>query len=367
MRRRLTVGVILAVAFGLPLATHSLLRERRRGEAADLAADLAGALEQRAQRKPTLWRYDSAKWIDELRVFGASEHVRVVAVFDARGERVYPAALDPPPAAVVWAAAPVGSAEDPVGWVQVAADIADIQETGLVLVLVGAALGLGLVGLVLRLEQKERRIAELGRRAQALRERERRAIARDLHDSTGQALTAARINLELLRPHAPADLVDVSVELLDEAVEEVRRAVGQLSAPILDELDLPDALERLARDFQERTGIALRTRIDPGGVAADVETALYRIAQEALTNVARHAHASAVELTLEHTRDLSRLVVADDGVGIAPSAAAGAGHGLRGMADRALLLGGRVDVSSRPNGGTRVLVEVPTRPRWRKG
>jgi two-component system sensor histidine kinase UhpB len=213
-----------------------------------------------------------------------------------------------------------------------------------------------------RLEQ-ERRLS--GRRALIAQESERRRIARELHDDVGQTLTGVVLQLDGLQRATPAELKD-QFELVQESaregVEKVREIARGLRPPALDEFGLRSALTTLATGFSERSGLRVRQRVERTLPALEPEQdlAIYRVAQESLTNAARHAGARTVELDLSNGDRVVVLEVRDDGHGISPSEATGGGTGLAGMRERAMLVGGRLTVRARPAGGTEVRFEVPT-------
>ena len=203
------------------------------------------------------------------------------------------------------------------------------------------------------LQRKEARLRDLSSRTAALEEDERRAIARELHDSAGQALTAIRIHLQLLGESVEGpsmrELVAQTVAMTDETLEEIRRAVRMLGPAILDEIGLAQALERYCDDFAERSRTEVTRSIDTGASAlsAAVESACYRIAQEALTNVAKHAAARHVSVRASIEAGALVLEVRDDGRGFSPSEPSN-GRGLTGMRERTELLGGMFPAAPRP-------------------
>lgn len=196
--------------------------------------------------------------------------------------------------------------------------------------------------------------------ALAAQEAERRRIARELHDEIGQSLTAALLALKRTVDRAPAELRDElrSVqETVRSSLDEVRHVARRLRPDVLEDLGLLSALNALAAEFTETTGVPVLRHVDSGLPQLDSETELviYRITQESLTNVARHAHASRLELWLRADPAAVTLRIADDGRG-------GVNHegaGIRGMRERALLVGGRLTVSSEPGAGTVVTFTVP--------
>jgi signal transduction histidine kinase len=209
-------------------------------------------------------------------------------------------------------------------------------------------------------------LRELTHRLQSVREEEQSRMAREIHDQLGQLVTAVRMDVvniqrKLVRsnPEAAARLAEMTL-LLDTAAGIVRRIAGELRPALLEDLGLAAALEWMARDFTERWAVPVRVDVHANLPVLDlsVATGLFRVAQEALTNVARHARASAVTIHVRNTGAGIRLDVSDDGVGFDP-----AGHGLTlgvlGMRERAALLGGGMHLTSAPGSGTCVSVTVP--------
>jgi signal transduction histidine kinase len=208
----------------------------------------------------------------------------------------------------------------------------------------------------------------LAARHQDVREHERTRIAREIHDSLGQALTALKLQLAASQeaavnaaPGLGARLSETAM-MVDDLVKGVRRIATELRPPILDQFGLPAALEWLAQDFSRRTGIACKTTILPtdAAIADELATALFRIVQEALTNVSRHAHASQVNVELGMKSGCMTLEIGDDGKGITEMAATGPRSlGILGMRERAAALGGVLEVAPRAGGGTRVAAWFP--------
>jgi signal transduction histidine kinase len=213
-------------------------------------------------------------------------------------------------------------------------------------------------------------------------EDERRRLARDLHDDTAQALIALSRGLEALSNHinpdsAPADARFIAdlIDLTGRTLESVRRACQDLRPSVLDDLGLSPALDSLAASMEQRgLPCAFVERGEPQAYSTEVEVAAYRVAQEALSNVVRHAHASKALVELTHRPDGLRLVVTDDGVGFAAEDArkqqarvakgkvAGSGLGMLGMRERALLIGARLSVESAQGRGSRVTLDAPSAP-----
>jgi two-component system sensor histidine kinase UhpB len=203
------------------------------------------------------------------------------------------------------------------------------------------------------LERLETERRESGQRALRAQEAERRRIASGLHDEVGQVLTGVLLRLEDAE----------TKEAVRQALDEVRRIARELRPEMLEQLGLVSALTELSRKFTDSSGVevsrSFATDLPP--LSDDTELAVYRVAQESLTNVARHAHAKHVEMTLQPGVDSVVLRVVDDGRGI-PDADTFAlnGHGgLRGMRERALLVGGALAVKRADQGGLEVRLEVP--------
>ncbi|MBU1880006.1 MAG: sensor histidine kinase, partial [Chloroflexi bacterium] len=204
-------------------------------------------------------------------------------------------------------------------------------------------------------------------------EEERQHLARELHDELGQALTAMTLNLAEVERNLPSELAPVLREklaetrsLVDETLNQVRQLALDLRPSILDDLGLGAALRWYTNRYVQRLDVDVQLEVTglQERLAPAVETTLYRVAQEALTNIARHAQASRVRLHLARQASAVVLLIQDDGRGfdvaevVAPTAS-GSGAGLMGMSERAALLGGTLDIQSRPGQGTRLLIEIP--------
>jgi two-component system sensor histidine kinase UhpB len=200
-----------------------------------------------------------------------------------------------------------------------------------------------------RLETERR---ESSRRALRAQEAERRRIASGLHDEVGQVLTGVLLRLD----------DDETKESVRQALDEVRRIARELRPEMLEQLGLVSALTELSRKFAESSGVLVERRFatDLPPLSEDAELAVYRVAQESLTNVARHADAGRVEIALQPGHDSVVLCVTDDGRGIPVSDHSRNGHGgLRGMRERALLVGGALAIKRSSAGGVEVRLEVP--------
>ncbi|MGW5658748.1 sensor histidine kinase [Streptomyces sp. NPDC003758] len=211
------------------------------------------------------------------------------------------------------------------------------------------------------LERLEQERATSSARALLAQEAERRRIAQELHDEVGQSMTAMLLGLKRAADHAPAPLREELHEVQEitrESLDEVRRLVRRLRPGVLDDLGLVSALTSLTEDFAAHTGLQVTRRFDSElpALAPETELVLYRVAQESLTNAARHADAERLTVALRHTDDSVVLEVTDDGCGIrAPRE----GAGIRGMRERALLIGATLDITSAPRAGTRVKLTAP--------
>ena len=210
-------------------------------------------------------------------------------------------------------------------------------------------------------ELSERVQRDALRRIVAAQELERRRLARELHDETGQALTSILLGLKRLEGSEPSEDVQSLRELVVATLQDVRRLAVELRPKVLDDFGLVPALERLTGGFCEQTGIAVDLEASTIGerLPVEVETAIYRIVQEALTNVVKHAHAQRVSVLLTRANGRIKAVIEDDGTGFDPETADGGGIGLIGMRERIELLDGSLTVETGSETGTTIAVEVP--------
>lgn len=202
-------------------------------------------------------------------------------------------------------------------------------------------------------------------RALSAQEAERRRVAQELHDEVGQSLTAVLLQLKRTADHAPDDLRD-ELRLVQDttraSLEEIRRIARRLRPGVLDELGLTSALKELATEFGG-PGLSVQHKLaaDLPELDKETELVLYRVAQEGLTNTVRHSRARRAEIVLRRAPGGVVLCVRDDGRGITGAAE---GAGIRGMRERALLVGAGLTVESRPAGGTEVRLAVPVPARF---
>jgi two-component system, NarL family, sensor histidine kinase UhpB len=211
-----------------------------------------------------------------------------------------------------------------------------------------------------RLERERRRSGQLVLKAQ---EEERKRVARDLHDEVNQALTALLLRLEAAAQHAPPELkpeLDETKQLANQAMAELLDLARQLRPTALDDHGLAAALAGHVREHDRRGQARAQLDLDPSvqDLPQEVELVIYRVAQEALTNAARHSGAKRIDVSLGRVDSRVVLEVSDDGKGFA-FAEEGKGLGLSGMRERALLVDGTLEIDSRPGKGTTVRLEVP--------
>lgn len=219
-----------------------------------------------------------------------------------------------------------------------------------------------------RLRTSEENLRALAARLQSVREEEELRIAREVHDGLGQALTGLKMDLTWLvgKLHADqkplAKKIESMFQLIDETIGSVRKIASGLRPELLDEAGLAAAIGWHARDFQQRTGIRCIVDAPPeaNGLDAERSTAVFRVFQEVLTNVARHAHATRVDVSLRSGEAGFTLEVRDNGKGIAPAALHDPKSlGLLGMRERVLPFAGNIEIDASPGKGTRVVVSVP--------
>ena len=219
------------------------------------------------------------------------------------------------------------------------------------------------------LREREARIAELSGHLLRVQEEERKRISRELHDETGQALMVIRLYLGMLdgtvNGREARGKIRETLEVVDRTIDGIRRIIGRLSPLVLQELGLVAAIRKESKYLAKNCGVKVRTAISEGVGRLDSETemALYRIVQEALHNVAKHAHAHSVTIQMSREPGAIKLLVEDDGVGIGAKSGNSRGHsfGLAGIKERVKSMGGNVHLQSAKGRGTRLEVTVPVR------
>jgi PAS domain S-box-containing protein len=232
-----------------------------------------------------------------------------------------------------------------------------------------------IAGIAIQRRQLEEELRALSGHLESAREEERTGIAREIHDELGQCLTAFKMDLAWIGRRASGaaglpreallEKVQAMSTMTDQIIDQVRRISSELRPGVLDDLGLLPALEWQGQEFERRTGLTCvidSNLTDETALDRSLATAIFRVSQEALTNVARHGEATRVEIRLERRADWLELEVSDDGKGIAPEAASSAASlGLLGIRERARRLGGTATVSGAPSKGTTVSVRVPLR------
>lgn len=221
--------------------------------------------------------------------------------------------------------------------------------------------------LIEELAQREAEVRRLSQRMIQIEEMERRRISQELHDETGQSLLCIRLNLEMLESVAEKDeemrvRLRATRHMAERTVNEIRRILAALNPEVIDKLGLAAALRQLATRFRDIAAAAVRVEVGqlpelPGRMPLVV----YRLAQECLSNAARHADAKSVKVRVEAADKVLRLRVQDDGKGfdLSQALAKPGSCGLSGMQERVSLLGGRMQIESRPSEGTAINIELP--------
>ncbi len=216
------------------------------------------------------------------------------------------------------------------------------------------------------LREREQRIAELSTHLLRVQEDERKRISRELHDETGQALMVIHLYLGMMETGTSSrqllGKIRETVQVVDRTIEGLRRIIGKLSPLVLQELGLFAALRKEAKDLQKNTGVKTRVVIsdEVGRLAPNTEQTIYRVVQEALHNVAKHAHANNVLVQMEREGETVHVAVEDDGTGIQTrNNSRGHSFGLAGIKERVAMLGGVSRVISTKGKGTRVEITIP--------
>jgi signal transduction histidine kinase len=215
-------------------------------------------------------------------------------------------------------------------------------------------------------------LQRLSSQAITVQERERRIIARELHDEVGQALSAIKMELSIaeraIDAGAPAALKLLPARTItDSALQSVRDLSRLLHPAILDDLGLPAAIDAYLKESGDRYGVSAKAVLEgmDGRLPPEVEAAAYRIVQEGVTNVGRHAHAATCCVRLEHADGHLTITLDDNGIGFDPAEGGGGGGlGLVSMRERAANLGGTFHVDSRRGVGTRLVIELPAERRF---
>lgn len=230
-----------------------------------------------------------------------------------------------------------------------------------------SAMAIDRAGMNDALREREMRIAELSAHLMYAQEEERKRISRELHDETGQALMVIRLYLGMLEgsvtAHTARMKIRETLDVVDRTIEGIRRIIGRLSPLVLQELGLIAAVRKEAKDLAKSAGVKARVTVSPdfGRMPTPLEAAFYRIVQEALHNVAKHANATTVSIEMRRENGSVHLLIEDDGVGI-PSQKPNPGRqtfGMAGMHERIGNIGGKMKVTSSRGKGTRIEVIAP--------
>lgn len=400
-RRMAPLALIAGVVVGgvLPAVYERLVLAERASEAAVWARQLAERLEALAHARPQLWAYDRLS-LDELVAPLVDPPINARVRLDT-GERdaIYQSAgaargadiggwarVQPAGRAVgrVEVRLPAEAARRSARWLWIGAPLVGLAlaaglfflplaavrrgdrrngELWSALVEANASLEARVEARTAELRHRETQLRELGARLVAVQEEERARISRDLHDDLGQVLTGLRLRLTAMEAALPVDSpigihLAAALSAVDDGVEEVRRLAHDLRPPALDALGLADAIGSHARRWAEVAGLDLALELDPIEPPPAVAEVLFRVCQEGLTNVARHAGATRVRVELAEADDGWRLVVEDDGRGLGPTPGGG-GLGLVGARERVEQAGGYLDVENGELGGARLLAWLP--------
>ncbi len=211
-------------------------------------------------------------------------------------------------------------------------------------------------------------LRNLHKHAQDVREGERTRVAREIHDELGQVLTALKMDLSYLSRKFPQETkplhnkINLMLKFIDMTIQSVKRITMDLRPGLLDHLGLVPAIEWQAEEFQKRTGISCKVKVDPEDISLDKDqaTTVFRIFQETLTNAARHANASHIETTLKAYDGMLKMIVKDNGKGITRKQIADPkSFGLMGIRERAYFCGGDVMFTGKKGHGTSVIVSIP--------
>ncbi|MEP3279328.1 MAG: cache domain-containing protein [Stappiaceae bacterium] len=250
----------------------------------------------------------------------------------------------------------------------------NVQQTAIVMFLITFAAVLIVAGTIIGFRISEQRIAdrklkELTHRIVDVQEEERKRVSSELHDSISQLLVSIRYSLDLAELKSQAipeakKLISKSLQILENALNEVRRISKDLRPSVLDDMGLAAAVISLGKEFQEQTGIEVMVTAERchNRLSNEAKTAVYRVVQEALTNVARHSGARKVSITIHNSLSDLHLQITDDGCGIPEPVDLGTGLGIRNMRERIDTHHGEIILRSRRTGGTEITVRLP----WQK-
>ena len=414
----------LLLSLSAPLAFFWLRLDALHREGKMISQEISAFLRQEASHQPDLWRYNGIKLAEHIKIYSDQKQLLALHLFDQQGNSLplhWEAASSPDSfrtqRLAFWVNAPLDDlAGQRLATIWIALCTRAIRRDALLLWLLFTSLGLALALLLYRwplrtarlaeerlqgdweaiqatqralqdlnealeekvterthrlteayreLQEKEASLRQISQRSLALQANERRAISRDLHDSAGQILTALHLHLQILQAQAPSPLkspLNEAHQLVNQALDEIRRAARSLSPAILDDLGLCTALRSLCEDFQEHARFHIKIALPPDlpRLASPLTHACYRIAQEALTNVARHAEASTVLFSLAYKDDTLRLHIEDNGRGFSPDLSTNPQRlGLQSIRERVQLLDGVFRLQAAPREGCQLHITFP--------
>jgi signal transduction histidine kinase len=349
-----------------PLSYRIVAWHKLESQAGAYASSISTSIARTAEHDPYLWRYNLPKVLQATSRHRGQPDIGEVRVTDCLGEALFSPerlSLGTGETTGPIGRAPVRPRNHTVAWVEVRSDprheVTVLEQIATASATLGCAVGLFVFMLPVRfVRRRAREIAEAVARVQ---ETERSRIGRDLHDSVGQALTALQIDLEMAR-HRPGQVderLGKCVATCEETLEDLRRVVHDLRSPEITAVGLTEFLRAYVDRFEVRTGISASFRASGGDVKSQaVATCLFRILQEALTNVSRHATTHEVGVVVSVSHDAVSLEVADAGHGF-DLARTMPGSGLRGMRERCESLGGVLAIESSVGAGTRIAARLP--------
>lgn len=387
----LIAGLVVSVA--LPAIYRHFALQERVGQAQVWAGEVADKLETLAADRPELWAYDRPAIAAMTRPITRGAIFGRVRVDTPYADRVFMSGLPRTGEVAGWAVMRAGGRV--VGRVEVRLDAEAIRERALLLWIGASLMGLLLAaGLFLiplaaarradgdntrlwqaledanttleaRVAERTAQLRELSARLVEVQEEERTRISRDLHDDVGQTMTALRLRLTTLDATLPDDApardhVEIALATVDAGVEQIRRLAHNLRPAALDGLGLAAAIRAHASQWADAAGIELHLDLTEDEPPASITDVLFRLAQEGLTNIARHAEASVVWIRFGPADDGWLLTVEDNGRGLDPNRPKSSGGlGLVGARERVEQAGGYLDLEPRPGAGVRLLAWLP--------
>jgi two-component system sensor histidine kinase UhpB len=414
----------LLLSLSAPLAFFCLRLDALHREGKMISQEISAFLRQEAIHQPDLWRYNGIKLAEHIKIYSDQKQLLALHLSDNQGrslplhwEATSSANSSHPQRLALWVNAPLDDlAGQRLATIWIALCTRAIRRDALLLWLLFTSLGLALALLLYRwplrtahlaeerlqrdweeiqatqralqdlndaleekvrerthqlteaykkLQEKEASLRQISQRSLALQANERRAISRDLHDSAGQILTALHLQIQILQAQAPPPLkspLDEAHQLVNQALDEIRRAARSLSPAILDDLGLCSALRSLCEDFQEHAPFDIQIALPSAlpHIESPIAHACYRIAQEALTNAARHAEASTVLFSLSNEGETLKLRIEDNGRGFSPALCTSPLHlGLQSIHERVQLLDGIFQLHTAPNEGCQLHIIFP--------